>query len=63
MTAPLRAIPGENGLPVVGHTLQFIRNCNSLFQEMHGKYGPVYFNRYLSTRACLLYTSDAADDC
>lgn len=56
MTAPLRAIPGENGLPVVGHTLQFIRNCNSLFQEMHGKYGPVYFNRYLSTRAVHLMT-------
>lgn len=51
MTAALKTIPGEKGLPVIGHTMRFIRNCNTLFDEMHAKYGSVYYNHYLATKA------------
>lgn len=58
MTVPLKTIPGENGLPVIGHTLKFIKNCNHLFDEMHGKYGPVYYNRFLQAKAVHLLSPD-----
>jgi len=51
MTSALRAIPGETGLPLFGHTLRFMRDCNALFNEMHAKYGSVYYNKFLSYRA------------
>ena len=58
MTAPLRMVPGENGLPLIGHTLRFMRNCNDLFNEMHAKYGPVYYNRFLATKAVHLLSPE-----
>lgn len=51
MSAPLKSIPGENGLPVFGHVFRFIKNCNHLFDEMHEKYGAVYYNNFLNTKA------------
>ena len=50
MTATLKEVPGESGLPVVGHTLRFMKNCNQLFDDMHGKYGAVYYNRFLNSK-------------
>lgn len=58
MTAPLKTIPGESGLPIVGHSLRFMRNCNDLFDQMVEKYGPVYLNRYLKIDAIHLMSPD-----
>ena len=58
MTAPLKTIPGENGLPVFGHVFRFIKNCNHLFDEMHQKYGSVYYNRFLNAKAIHLLSPD-----
>ncbi len=58
MTAALKQIPGESGLPLLGHSLKFIKNCNNLYDEMHAKYGPVYYNEYLTTRAVNLLSPE-----
>lgn len=49
MTETLKPVPGENGLPLLGHTLQFMKNCNGLYDQMVAKYGPVYYNKFLTT--------------
>ena len=59
MTETLKTIPGENGLPIVGHTLKFISNCYNLFDEMHEKYGSVYYNRFLQVKAIHLLSPEA----
>jgi len=56
MSASLKPIPGENGLPIFGHLLKFIKNCNHLYDEMHEKYGPVYYNKFLNEKAVHLLT-------
>lgn len=58
MTVALRPIPGESGLPLLGHTLHFMRNCNELFEHMSNKYGPVYYNHFLSTKAVHLLSPE-----
>lgn len=58
MTAPLKTIPGENGLPLVGHSFKFMKDCNVLFNEMHAKYGSVYYNRFLHAKAVHLLSPD-----
>lgn len=58
MTIPLKAIPGEKGLPVFGHILKFMKNCNHLFDEMHDKYGDVYYNNFLHNKAIHLLNPD-----
>lgn len=58
MTIALRTIPGETGLPLVGHSLRFMRNCNDLFSEMSNKYGPVYYNHFLSIKAVHLLSPE-----
>lgn len=50
MTPSLKSIPGESGLPIVGHTLRFMQDCNTLFNEMHAKYGTVYFNKFVTDK-------------
>jgi len=51
MIAPLKTVPGETGLPLVGHAPRFMRNCNTLFDQMVAKYGPIYSNKYLNVNA------------
>lgn len=58
MTAALKQVPGEVGMPVIGHTLRFMRNCNHLYAEMYEKYGPVYYNRFLSSKAVHLLSPE-----
>ena len=58
MTTPLKSIPGENGLPLFGHVFRFIKNCNHLFDEMHAKYGSVYYNNFLNVKAIHLLSPD-----
>ncbi|MBL4836294.1 MAG: cytochrome P450 [Kordiimonadaceae bacterium] len=40
--ARLRDIPGNSGLPILGHTLKVIKNPVALGKKMLAKYGPVY---------------------
>lgn len=47
----LKTIPGESGLPLIGHTWRFIKDCNRLHDEMHSKYGAVYYNQFLANKA------------
>lgn len=58
MTIPIKAIPGEKGLPIVGHSLKFMKNCNHLFEEMHSKYGDVYYNHFMQNKAIHLLSPD-----
>jgi cytochrome P450 len=58
MTAALKTVPGERGLPILGHTLRFMQNCNQLYTEMHSKYGSVYYSRYLTTKAINLLSPE-----
>ena len=59
MTTALKTIPGESGLPLIGHTLRFMRDCNQLFDEMYLKYGPVYYNRFLRAKVVHLFSPQA----
>ena len=59
MTTPLKSIPGEKGLPIFGHILKFMKNCNHLFDEMHGKYGDVYYNHFMHKKVVHLLSPDA----
>ena len=54
----LKDIPGESGLPIIGHTLQFMKNCNDLFSKMHDRYGPVYYNRFLAAKVVHLLSPE-----
>ncbi len=46
----MKLIPGERGLPIFGHSLRFLQDCNVLIKEMHERHGPVYYNYYLHTK-------------
>ncbi len=58
MSQPLRTIPGESGLPLLGHALKFMRNCNQLYSDMYAKYGAVYYNHFLSRKAVHLLSPE-----
>lgn len=51
MTQSLKKVPGETGLPLVGHSIHFMQDCNKLFERMVTKYGPIYSNRYLKVKS------------
>ncbi len=36
-----RALPGTSGLPLIGHTLEYVRDPQALFQKHWDTYGPV----------------------
>jgi len=55
----VKTIPSELGLPYLGHILPFLRNCNTLFDEMVAKHGSVYSNRYAGKEVLHLMTPDA----
>jgi cytochrome P450 len=55
----MKSIPGERGLPVLGHSLRFLKDCNVLINTMHQRYGPVYYNYYLYTKVIGLLSPDA----
>ncbi len=46
----MKAIPGEKGLPIFGHSLHFLRDCNKLINSMVERHGQVYYNYYLHTK-------------
>ena len=58
MSVPLKTVPGENGLPVFGHAIHFIRDCNKLFEHMSNKYGPIYSNKYFKVNSVHLLSPE-----
>ena len=54
-----QGIPGESGLPLIGHTWHFMRDCNRLFNDMVDKYGDVYYNHYAGRSVIHLLSPDA----
>ena len=53
-----KTIPGEYGLPWIGQTLAFMRDCNRLYNTMYGRYGAVYFNRFMGQKAIHLLSPE-----
>lgn len=58
MSAALRTIPGEAGLPLIGHALRFKKDCTLLYRDMHAKYGSVYYNYFLHKKAVHLLSPE-----
>ena len=58
MALPLKTVPGENGLPIIGHAVYFMRDCNKLFEKMVAKYGPIYSNKYLNVNSVHLMSPE-----
>lgn len=40
-TSPSQTLPGTSGLPLIGHTLKYVRDPQALFQARWDAYGPV----------------------
>ncbi|MDZ7785291.1 MAG: cytochrome P450 [Halioglobus sp.] len=53
-------IPGDYGLPVIGHTFGFLRNSHKLGRQMAQTYGPVFRSSALFQRSVGLVGPDAA---
>jgi hypothetical protein len=49
-TADLSHIPGDDGWPVVGHTLRLLADPKAEAQRMAARYGRVYRNRSFGMR-------------
>jgi hypothetical protein len=41
----LRAVPGDKGLPLIGHTLSFMSDPIGLMRKRYDQYGPVSWTR------------------
>jgi cytochrome P450 len=50
----LNAIPGEDGLPLVGNTLKMLKDPGAFGRRMIATYGPVYRNRAFGGRTVTL---------
>lgn len=59
--APSRQIPGDRGLPVIGHTLEYIRDPLEVFRRRWEQYGPVSFFSGMGTRWVTLLGPDACE--
>lgn len=52
-------IPGYNGLPIIGSTLEFVRDYPGLIDRMYKKYGKVYTLNLLFSKEIVLLGPDA----
>ncbi|MCC2602080.1 cytochrome P450 [Sphingopyxis yananensis] len=52
-------IPGEDGLPVLGNTLAFLRDYRGFSRKMVARYGPVYRSTGFGGRSVALMGADA----
>ncbi|MBX3275450.1 MAG: cytochrome P450 [Sandaracinaceae bacterium] len=62
--APLRAIahlPGERGLPLLGHALEFASDPRRLTERLRARYGDVFRTSFLGTHAVVLLGEDALE--
>ena len=55
----LDAIPGEDGLPIVGNTLKMLRDPRAFGDRMVATYGRVYRNNSFGERSIILLGADA----
>jgi cytochrome P450 len=44
---PLKEIPGDRGLPLIGHTLEVLNDIQAFFERKTTLYGPVFSTRFL----------------
>ncbi|GAA3239428.1 cytochrome P450 [Pseudonocardia petroleophila] len=60
-TAPpgLAAVPGDQGLPVLGRTLEYIRYGSDFTRARHAHYGPVSWAGFLGERVVMAAGPDA----
>jgi cytochrome P450 len=55
----LKSIPGDNGWPVIGHTVELLRDYRGLLTRMHASYGPVHKLKVLGDIRVSLLGPDA----
>lgn len=55
----LKHIPGDKGLPILGHTLEFLRDNHALVNRGYAKHGLVYRRRVLFQEGVSLLGPDA----
>lgn len=60
-TSTARALPGTSGLPLVGHTLEYIRDPQAFFQKRWDTYGPVSTIGMLGKPWAILLGPDACE--
>ena len=48
--SPLKAVPGDPGWPLVGHTLTSMRDPVGLMRQRYDQYGPVSWTRLFGLR-------------
>lgn len=58
---PGRTLPGTSGLPFVGHTLEYVRDPQALFQRRWDAYGPVSTIGMLGKPWAMLLGPDACE--
>lgn len=56
---PLSHIPGDYGMPILGSTLQILKDPHRYGREMHAKYGPVYRGNSFFRNSVQLVGADA----
>ena len=57
----LREIPGEDGLPWLGHALDLMKNPRALSRRMFEQYGPVYRTAFVGQVGVALSGADALE--
>lgn len=60
--SPLKAVSGDGGLPVVGHTLEYIRDPLTLFRSRWDKYGDVSWLTMAGQRWITVLGPDACQE-
>ena len=51
-------IPGDDGLPLLGHSFELFTNLRGLFQRMHQRHGPVFRMNLVFERSVVLLGPD-----
>ena len=55
----LSHIPGDDGMPILGHTLEFLRDSHALLNRGYAQHGLVYRRRVLFQHGVSLLGPDA----
>lgn len=59
-TRDLEHVPGEDGWPIVGHTLQLLADPPGLTDKLYNKYGPIHRVNWMFERSVVFLGPDAA---
>jgi hypothetical protein len=57
----LKPVPGDSGLPFIGHTLDMLRDPIGSAHRRNEKYGPVSWGKILGRRMVAVLGPDAAE--